>query len=170
MKLEFSYKTKYCCPLSARLLQLCTTAKKPDKAIAARTFANRGIQMNIFANFLPEYMHFNAIDSANLILMLSIILLLGAMGGRLFQKLKIPQVVGYIVIGIIIGQSGLQLLRKEVITALDPVSQIALSLIGFLIGGELKLGVLKKYGKQFIGILLFEAIIPFIEPLDVILP
>lgn len=118
--------------------------------------------MNIFANFLPEYMHFNAIDSANLILMLSIILLLGAMGGRLFQKLKIPQVVGYIVIGIIIGQSGLQLLRKEVITALDPVSQIALSLIGFLIGGELKLGVLKKYGKQFIGILLFEAIIPFI--------
>lgn len=118
--------------------------------------------MNIFANFLPEFMHFNTIDGANLILLLSIILLLGAMGGRLFQKLKIPQVVGYIVIGIIIGQSGLQLLRKEVITALDPVSQVALSLIGFLIGGELKIGVLKKYGKQFIGILLFEAIIPFL--------
>ncbi|MBQ0165664.1 MAG: cation:proton antiporter [Treponema sp.] len=117
--------------------------------------------MNIFAEFLPEFMHFNALNGANLILLTGIILLLGAMGGRLFQKLRIPQVVGYIVIGILIGQSGFQLLRADVIASLDPVSQMALSLIGFLIGGELKLNVLKKYGKQFIGILLFEAIVPF---------
>lgn len=85
----------------------------------------------------------------------------GAIGGRLFQKLKIPQVVGYIVIGIIIGSSGFQILGKETIAALNPISTVSLSLIGFLIGGELKLNVLKKYGKQFIGILLFESITPF---------
>ena len=117
--------------------------------------------MNIFAQFLPDFMHFNAIDKMNLVLLFGLILLLGAMGGRLFQKLRIPQVVGYIVIGIIIGQSGFQILSSDVIVSLDPVSSIALSLIGFLIGGELKLNILKKYGKQFIGILLFEAIVPF---------
>ena len=117
--------------------------------------------MNKLAEFLPDFMHFNAISSANLIFLIGIILLLGALGGRLFQKLKIPQVVGYIVIGIIIGQSGFQVLSANVISSLEPVSSIALALIGFLIGGELKISVLKKYGKQFTGILFFEAIVPF---------
>ena len=117
--------------------------------------------MNHLAEFLPPFMHFDELGGTNLILLLGIILLLGAIGGRLFQKLRIPQVVGYIVIGIIIGQSGLQVLSVSVITSLDPISSIALSLIGFLIGSELKISVLKKYGKQFVGILLFEAIVPF---------
>ncbi|MCQ2982475.1 MAG: cation:proton antiporter [Treponemataceae bacterium] len=117
--------------------------------------------MNVFAEFLPEFMHFTVLDGGHLILLMGLILLLGAMGGRLFQKLKIPQVVGYIVIGILIGQSGFQVMSAGVIASLNPVSEIALSLIGFLIGGELKLSVIKKYGKQFTGILLFEAIVPF---------
>ncbi|WP_041610898.1 cation:proton antiporter [Treponema brennaborense] len=117
--------------------------------------------MNIFAEFLPEFMHFSKLESANLILLFGLIMFLGALGGRLFQKLKIPQVVGYIVIGIVIGQSGFQILSSNVITALEPVSSIALTLIGFLIGGELKSSVIKKYGKQFVGILLFESIVPF---------
>lgn len=117
--------------------------------------------MNIFAEFLPEFMQFSTLETANLILLLGLIMFLGAIGGRLFQKLKIPQVVGYIVIGVLIGQSGFQILSISVITALEPLSSVALSLIGFLIGAELKLNVIKKYGKQFIGILLLEAIVPF---------
>ena len=117
--------------------------------------------MNIFAQFLPDFMQFSTVEAANLILLLGLIMFLGALGGRLFQKLRIPQVVGYIVIGVLIGQSGLQLLSVTVITALEPLSNVALSLIGFLIGAELKIGVIKKYGKQFVGILLFEAIVPF---------
>lgn len=117
--------------------------------------------MNIFAQFLPDFMQFSTLETANLILLLGLIMFLGALGGRIFQKLRIPQVVGYIIIGVFIGQSGFQLLSASVITALDPLSNVALSLIGFLIGAELKLSVIKKYGKQFIGILLFEAIVPF---------
>lgn len=117
--------------------------------------------MNIFAQFLPDFMQFSTLETANLILLLGLIMFLGALGGRIFQKLRIPQVVGYIVIGVFIGQSGFQLLSASVITALDPLSNVALSLIGFLIGAELKLSVIKKYGNQFIGILLFEAIVPF---------
>lgn len=113
------------------------------------------------SNLLPEFMHFNSLQATQIVLLMGIVMFLGALGGRLFQKLKIPQVVGYIVIGIIIGSSGFQILRPETIAALNPVSTVSLSLIGFLIGGELKLNVIKKYGKQFVGILLFESITPF---------
>lgn len=118
--------------------------------------------MNKLAEFLPAFMHFSYLESTNLILLLGFILFLGALGGRIFQKLKIPQVVGYIVIGILIGQSGFQILSANIITALSPLSGIALALIGFMIGGELKLELIKKYGKQFTGILIFESIVPFI--------
>jgi len=115
---------------------------------------------NPFAQLLPGTMHFAAIHATQLVLLLGIIMFAGAFGGWLFQKIKIPQVVGYIVMGIIIGSSGMHVLEPSVITALDPVSTVALSLIGFLVGGELKIGTIKKYGKQFVSILLFEAITP----------
>ena len=114
------------------------------------------------ANLLPAIFHFTKIQATQLVLLLGLILFVGALGGWLFQKLKIPQVVGYIVMGILIGSSGFHILEPNVIAALDPISTVALSLIGFLIGGELKLNVIKKYGKQFISILLFEAITPAI--------
>ena len=116
---------------------------------------------NSLADVVPEALRFHSLQGAQLVLLLGVIMFFGAIGGRLFQKLKIPQVVGYIVIGILIGSSGFQVLRPETISALDPVNSIALSLIGFLIGAELKIDVIKKYGKQFLGILLFESITPF---------
>jgi len=112
------------------------------------------------ATLLPQVMHISKLQATQLVLLLGIILFVGAAGGWLFQKLKIPQVVGYIVMGIIIGSSGFHILEPNVIAALDPISTVALSLIGFLIGGELKLGTIKKYGKQFVSILLFESITP----------
>ena len=114
------------------------------------------------ANVLPSFLHFTGLQAAQLVLLLGLVLFAGAAGGWLFQKLKIPQVVGYIVMGILIGSSGFHVLEPNVIAALDPISTVALSLIGFLIGGELKLNVIKKYGKQFVSILLFEAITPAI--------
>ena len=86
----------------------------------------------------------------------------GTLGGRIFQKIKTPQVVGYIVIGIILGQSGLKIISKETISAFQHFNSFALGLIGFMIGGELQLDVFKKYGKQFIYILFFEALSAFI--------
>lgn len=117
---------------------------------------------NPFEKILPEALHFSSLQAAQFVLLLGIILFAGAAGGWLFKKLKIPQVVGYIVIGIIIGSSGMRVLGPGVIAALDPVSTISLSLIGFLVGAELKIGTIKKYGKQFVSILIFEAVTPAI--------
>ncbi|MBN1354351.1 MAG: cation:proton antiporter, partial [Candidatus Omnitrophica bacterium] len=98
----------------------------------------------------------------NVLLLLGLALFGGVLGGRLFQKLRIPQVVGYIIIGIAIGQSGLGIVGESIIDALKPFNYFALGLIGFIIGGELKREIFVKYGKSFLYILLCEGITPFL--------
>lgn len=103
-----------------------------------------------------------SVQQLNILFLLGLALFGGAIGGRLFQKLRIPQVVGYIAIGILIGESGLKFIDQATVEALQPFNYFALGLIGFIIGGELKRDVLRKYGKQFISILLFEGTGAFI--------
>ncbi len=86
----------------------------------------------------------------------------GVIGAWIFQKLHIPQVVGYIVIGVIIGESGFQIVDHADILALRPFNLFALGLIGFLVGGELHGSIFKKYGKQFTAILLGEGLAAFL--------
>ena len=98
----------------------------------------------------------------NVLLLLGLALFGGTVGGRLFQKLRIPKVVGYIIIGIVIGRSGLGLVDEEIIEVLRPFNYFALGLIGFMVGGELKKEVFSKYGKPVIAILLCEGLAPFL--------
>lgn len=85
----------------------------------------------------------------------------GIIGAWIFQKLKVPQVVGYIVIGVLIGDTGFGLLHPSDIQALQPFNNFALGIIGFLVGGELSASIFKKYGKQFTAILIGEGIAAF---------
>ncbi len=98
----------------------------------------------------------------NMLFVLGLALFGGTIGGRLFQKMKIPQVVGYIAIGILLGPTGIKVIDHEMVTALQPFTYFALGLIGFMIGGELKRSVLAKYGKQFLTILLCEGLFSFV--------
>jgi Kef-type K+ transport system membrane component KefB len=109
---------------------------------------------DVFYNFTSVHL--------NILLLLGLALFGGMVGGRLFQKLRIPQVVGYIMIGIILGESGLKIVNEKTIIALTPFTYFALGLIGFLVGGELKRDIFQKYGKNFFCILLCEGISPFI--------
>ncbi|MDP6685516.1 MAG: cation:proton antiporter [Candidatus Omnitrophota bacterium] len=98
----------------------------------------------------------------NILLLLGLALFGGTVGGRIFQKFRIPQVVGYIIIGILIGQSGIKMVDESIIEALRPFNYFALGLIGFMVGGELKKEIFAKYGKDFLYILLCEGLAPFL--------
>lgn len=102
------------------------------------------------------------IDNLNIILLMGIVIFGGIVGARLCAKLHMPQVIGYIVIGLIIGNSGLKVLSIEKLKLLEPLSLLALGVIGFMIGGELKADLFKKYGRQFTLILLGEGILAFV--------
>jgi len=103
-----------------------------------------------------------SVPHLNVLFLLGLALFGGTIGGRLFQKLRIPQVVGYIAIGIVIGESGFRIIDSDIISTLQPLSYFALGLIGFMIGGELKKEAIVKYRKQFIDILLFEGLTAFL--------
>ncbi|MBN2712182.1 MAG: cation:proton antiporter [Planctomycetes bacterium] len=85
----------------------------------------------------------------------------GALGASFFQWLRIPQVVGYIAIGLIVGESGFKLVTTDAIVSLRPFNLFALGIIGFLVGGELRIDTFRKYARQFVAILLGEGLAAF---------
>jgi len=97
----------------------------------------------------------------SILILLGIGVLGGALGACFFQKIRIPQVVGYIAFGILIGKSGFNLLGGEDIENLRAFTWFALGIIGFLVGGELKYEAFKQYGRQFVQILLWEGLLAF---------
>jgi Kef-type K+ transport system membrane component KefB/predicted transcriptional regulator len=107
-------------------------------------------------------MTIESIHHLNLLFLLGIAVFGGTVGAKIFQKLRIPQVVGYIIIGLIIGESGLRVVSKNVINLLEPLNYFALGIIGFMIGGELKREIFKKYGKQLTAIMLAEGMGAFL--------
>lgn len=86
----------------------------------------------------------------------------GTLGATLFQRLHFPQVIGYIVIGLLIGESGLQWVVREDVAQLKSINLFALAIIGFLVGGELHRDTFKQYGRQFLAIVLGEGVGAFL--------
>lgn len=97
-----------------------------------------------------------------ILLLFGISIILGIISSLFFSKIKIPQVLGYIVTGLVIGQTGFKLIDAAAISRLSSFNFFALGIIGFLVGSEIKVEHIKKYGKQFSLILLFEGIFAFI--------
>ncbi len=96
-----------------------------------------------------------------ILLLFGMAMFFGLTGGKLFRHFRIPQVVGYITIGIILGISGIGIFDRDTIRLLGPFTDFALGLIGFMIGGEIKFSTFKKYGSKIVTILLFEGIITY---------
>jgi len=111
----------------------------------------------LFENILAQ-----GIEHLNLILLMGLAIFFGTAGAGIFQKFRIPKVVAYVVIGLIIGESGLNLIGRDTVETLSSFNMFALGIIGFMIGGELTRKVFKKYGKQFLIILCSEGIAAFI--------
>ena len=101
------------------------------------------------------------IEHLNIILLLGLAIFFGTAGAGVFQRLHIPQVVGYVVIGLIIGESGLGLIGRDTVEILSSFNMFALGVIGFMIGGELRREVFRKYGRQLFVILCSEAVATF---------
>jgi len=97
----------------------------------------------------------------NLALLFGVIILGGTFGARLSQKFHIPQVVGCILVGILLGDV-LGLITSETIEKFEPFTMFALGIIGFMIGGELRSDVFKKYGRQFFIILFSQGVGAFV--------
>lgn len=90
---------------------------------------------------------------------LGMAMLAGLAGGKLLHNIGIPRVVGYILAGLVLGTSVTGLLSGDLLEIMNPVNQIALGFIGFMVGGELKAKVFRKYGTKFVVILICEGLL-----------
>ncbi len=111
---------------------------------------------------MDNMQHFLLSASTNIgyeaLLILAFILLFGLYAGRFFEKIKLPHITGYIIMGVIIGLFSVIFSIEEIVEKLEIVSGVALGFIAFGIGSELEFGKLKKSGKEVVVITFIQAI------------
>jgi Kef-type K+ transport system membrane component KefB len=93
----------------------------------------------------------------NILAVIGLLIAVSFLGSKAFQRVGIPQVVGFIVIGVALGPSLLNIVPPELSEELIFISEIALGLIGFDMGSHLLFGELRKLGRSIVFILLLEA-------------
>jgi NhaP-type Na+/H+ or K+/H+ antiporter len=86
----------------------------------------------------------------NIFLSLFIIFVFGVFGGILFEKIKLPKLVWYIVLGILIGPSVFNIVDDTLISISSYLRQIALVIILTRSGLSLDINNLKKIGRPAI--------------------
>ena len=89
-------------------------------------------------------------------------IIIGVLFGKIMNKFKIPAVAGYVIAGLVLGVSCLNLISGEMSEQLSFIGDFALGIIAFNIGSELEYSVLKRLGKPIFIIAFFEAIFAFI--------
>jgi Kef-type K+ transport system membrane component KefB len=76
--------------------------------------------------------------------------------GGLAGSIRLPKIVGYLLAGLLFGPSFLNTVNAESIEQLAPVSGLAIALIAFLAGAELRWAELKERGVLILKILAAE--------------
>ena len=84
--------------------------------------------------------------------------MVGLLGGRIAKKFGLPSVSGYIVAGLILGPSFIDLVSSEGLDSLGFITDIALAAIAFSIGNEFLLSDMKKVGNKIFILTVTEVI------------
>ncbi|MCF0134917.1 MAG: cation:proton antiporter [Lachnospiraceae bacterium] len=92
------------------------------------------------------------------LLAVAVMIFSGMACGRLVKQIKLPNVTGYLIAGLLIGPSVLNLISAEAIEGFTVVSNAALGFIAFSIGNEFKISYFKKVGPAPIIIAVFESL------------
>jgi len=97
-----------------------------------------------------------------ILFLVGITMFLGTLGGKFCQHFKVPQVTGYILVGLLLGKHGLRFWSPEMVEQFAPITNLALGMIGFMIGSELKFDVFRKRGRSIYSILFCEVFVTFV--------
>ncbi|UCB45016.1 MAG: cation:proton antiporter [Spirochaetota bacterium] len=96
------------------------------------------------------------------ILSVGILLLVGYFLGKLFETIRLPAITGYILAGLVLGNSVTGIIDAQMGTSLSSITEIALGLIALTIGGEFSITKIKQTGLNILVLTLFEAIFAYI--------
>ena len=88
---------------------------------------------------------------------IGIIFVLGALVQWFSPKIGLPKVVGYLLLGLLIGPEILGIIPQHFIEETHIITDLSLALIAVLVGANLKYSKLKEMGKQIVLVTFFEA-------------
>ncbi len=89
---------------------------------------------------------------------ISIVLMVGVLGGKIARVFKLPNVTGYLVFGLFIGPSFINFIKEGDIQSFESINDLSLAVIAFSIGSEFLLNDLLKVGKTVFVIALTESL------------
>lgn len=82
--------------------------------------------------------------------------------GELATRAHLPKIVGYLLAGLVFGPSGLGTVTEPSRVGLAPVSSLAIALIAFLAGAELRWSEVRQRGRTILKILASELTLSFL--------
>ncbi|MBN1696887.1 MAG: cation:proton antiporter [Spirochaetales bacterium] len=97
-----------------------------------------------------------------LILIIGTVTFIGLFFGKTMKYIKLPSIIGFMIIGVVLGPSLLDILNEPVMNNLSFITEIALGFVALGIGLELHLKALKEQGKSIILIIISESFMAFI--------
>ncbi len=92
---------------------------------------------------------------------IGLLLITGYLFGRFINKLKLPEITGFIIAGIILSESVTGIIPHHMDNTLKSITEIALSLIAITIGSEFYISKLKRLGKEVIIITAVQLLATF---------
>jgi Kef-type K+ transport system membrane component KefB len=97
----------------------------------------------------------------NEILSVGLILMAAVLAGHLAQIVRVPEVTGYLLVGVAIGPASLDLISQDNLVALGFLSEVALGLILFNIGAIFEASNFRRVGPGVLRIAFCEASLAF---------
>jgi Kef-type K+ transport system membrane component KefB len=98
----------------------------------------------------------------NILLDIGLLLILGYASGWLLNKIGLPKIVGYILVGVALSPDTYDVIGHESVETTEPLMAVCLAFIAFEVGGSLKWSRLKKHGDEIVKITIFASLLPFI--------
>jgi Kef-type K+ transport system membrane component KefB len=98
----------------------------------------------------------------NEILSVGLILMAALLAGHLAQLVRVPEVTGYLLVGVVIGPAALDFNSHENITTLGFLSDVARGLILFNIGSIFEASTFRQVGPGVVRVTLWEASLAFV--------
>lgn len=94
------------------------------------------------------------LPSISTLTLLGIATFVALVAGELISRLKLPALIGYLIVGALLGPSVLNLFSEDTVGHLDWVTKIALGFVAFKIGSELDISSLKGLGSGLVYVIL----------------
>ena len=96
------------------------------------------------------------------LLMFGFLILAAYTVGEIAEGLRLPKILGYLLAGFLVGPPLLGLVPAEVVDELSPISALAVALIAFLAGAELRWSEVRARGVTILKILVVELALSFV--------